>query len=79
MSLELVQLIFTEIEKYPTAATDQLSDYLKDNYLPNLLGQTVNLKKDFNINEFSFEQDTAKIKSLKVSLIFFLSNNYLIF
>ena len=69
MSLELVQLIFTEIEKLPTS-TDQLSDYLKDNYLPNLLSQTVNLKKDFNINEFSFEQDTAKIKSLKVSLIF---------
>jgi len=55
LSLELVQLIFTEIEKLSTLAADQFSDFIKDNYLPPLLSQTVNLKKDFNINEFSFE------------------------
>jgi len=71
LSLELVQLIFTEIEKLSTLAADQFSDFIKDNYLPPLLSQTVNLKKDFNINEFSFDQDIAKIKSLKVSCLLF--------
>ena len=62
LSLELVQLIFTEIEKLSTLAADQFSDFIKDNYLPPLLSQTVNLKKILILMNFRSIKTLPKLK-----------------
>ncbi len=72
LSLDLLQQIFSEIEKLPAfqQGGDSFSDFVNrfvlENNLPSFLNQTLNLRKDFNINEFAYDQDVPLIKSLKV-------------